>query len=92
MLSHPVVSDSATPQTVAHEASLPMGILQTRILECAAIPYIFSSLIITHMYTHIPGLTENLFFIVEVESFSRICVRIDSFWVNLLIYSVGVFP
>ena len=91
MLSHSVVFDSATPWTVAHEASLPMGILQTRILEYAAIPYIFSSLIITHMYTHISGRTENLFFIVEVESFFRICVRIDSLGLICLFTQWGSF-
>ena len=33
VLSHSVVSDSATPCTVAHQAPLSMGILQERILE-----------------------------------------------------------
>ena len=33
-----VVSDSATPWTVAHQAPLSMGILQARILECIAVP------------------------------------------------------
>ena len=37
-VSHSVVSDSATPWTVARQAPLSMGILQTRILERAAIP------------------------------------------------------
>ena len=31
-----VVSDSVTPWTVAHQAPLPMGILQARTLEWAA--------------------------------------------------------
>ena len=33
-----VVSDSATPWTVAHQAPLSMGILQARILEWVAVP------------------------------------------------------
>ena len=36
VLSRSVVSDSATPWTVAHQAPLSMGILQVRILEWAA--------------------------------------------------------
>ena len=39
MLSHAVVSDSATPWTVAHQAPLSMRILQARILECVAMPF-----------------------------------------------------
>ena len=35
-VSHSVVSDSATPWTVAHQAPLFMGILQARILEWIA--------------------------------------------------------
>ena len=38
MLSHSVVSDSATSSTVAHQAPLSMGILQARILERIAMP------------------------------------------------------
>ena len=38
VLSHSVMSDSATPRTVAHQAPLSMGILQTRILEWVAKP------------------------------------------------------
>ena len=38
MLSRSVVSNSATPKTVAHQASLSMGILQARILEWFAMP------------------------------------------------------
>ena len=38
MLSHSVVSDSATSSTVAHQAPLSMGILQARILEWVAMP------------------------------------------------------
>ena len=38
MLSHSVVSDFATPWTVAHQALLPMGILQARTMEWVAIP------------------------------------------------------
>ena len=38
MLSHSVVSDFATPWTVAHQALLSMGILRVRILEWVAIP------------------------------------------------------
>ena len=38
MLSHSVVSDSATPWTVAHQGPLSMAILQARILEWVAIP------------------------------------------------------
>ena len=33
-----VISDSATPWTVAHQAPLSMGILQARILEWVACP------------------------------------------------------
>ena len=38
VLSHSVISDSATPWTVAHQAPLSMGILQARILEWFALP------------------------------------------------------
>ena len=38
VLSHSVVSDSATPWTVACQAPLSMGILQERILEWVAMP------------------------------------------------------
>ena len=38
MLSLSVVSDSVTPQTVARQAAVSMGILQTRILEWVAMP------------------------------------------------------
>ena len=38
VLSCSVVSDSATPWTIAHQASLSMGILQARILECVVMP------------------------------------------------------
>ena len=38
-LGHSVVSDSTTPWTVAHQALLSMGILQTRILEWVAISF-----------------------------------------------------
>ena len=38
LLSRSVMSDSATPWTVARQAPLSMGILQTRILEWVAIP------------------------------------------------------
>ena len=38
VLSLSVMSDSATPWTVAHQAPLSMGILQTRILEWIAMP------------------------------------------------------
>ena len=38
MLSHSVVSDSATLWTVAHQAPLSMGILQARILEWVSMP------------------------------------------------------
>ena len=38
MLSYLVVSDSVTLWTVAHQASLSIGILQARILECVAMP------------------------------------------------------
>ena len=38
MLSHSVVSDSATSSTVAHQVPLSMGILQARILEWVAMP------------------------------------------------------
>ena len=37
-VSRSVVSDSASPWTVAHHAPLSMGILQARILEWVAIP------------------------------------------------------
>ena len=37
-LSRSVVSDSATPWTAAHQAPLPMGILQARILEWIGMP------------------------------------------------------
>ena len=40
VLSHSLVSDSATPWTVTHQAPLSMGILQERILECVAVSYI----------------------------------------------------
>ena len=38
VLTHSVVSDSATPWSVAHQSPLSMGILQTRILEWVAMP------------------------------------------------------
>ena len=38
LLCHSVVSDSATPGTVAHQAPLSMEILQARILEWVAMP------------------------------------------------------
>ena len=38
VLSHLVVSDSATSWTVAHQNSLSMGILQARILEWGTMP------------------------------------------------------
>ena len=38
LLSCSVMSDSATPWTVAHQAPLSMGILQTRILEWVPMP------------------------------------------------------
>jgi len=38
VLSRSVTSDSATPWTVAHQAPLPMRILQARILEWVAMP------------------------------------------------------
>ena len=38
MLSHSVVSDSATPLTAAGQAPLSMGVLQVRILEWIAMP------------------------------------------------------
>ena len=38
MLHRSVVSDSATPWTVTHQAPLSMGILQARRLERVAIP------------------------------------------------------
>ena len=38
LLSRSVVSNSVTPKTVAHQASLSMGILQARILEWFACP------------------------------------------------------
>ena len=38
-VSHSVMSNSATPWAVAHQASLSMGILQVRILEWVAIPF-----------------------------------------------------
>ena len=37
-LSRSVVSDSATPGTVAHQAPLSVGILQARILEWVEMP------------------------------------------------------
>ena len=37
--THSVVSDFATPQTVAHQAPLSMGILQARILKWVIISY-----------------------------------------------------
>ena len=49
VLSCSVVSDSATPWTVAHQAPLPVGILQARILEWVAMPssgiYVYLQLI-----------------------------------------------
>ena len=39
MLSRSVVSDSATPWTVAHQAPLSIGILQARVLEWVAMPF-----------------------------------------------------
>ena len=39
LFSHSVMSDSATPWTVAHQAPLSMGILQARILEWVAMPF-----------------------------------------------------
>ena len=39
VLSCSVVSDSATPWTVAHQAPLSMGILQASILEWVAMPF-----------------------------------------------------
>ena len=38
VLSHSVVSDSATPWTVARQIPLSMGVLQARILEWVAMP------------------------------------------------------
>ena len=38
LLSSSVLSDSATPWTVAHQAPLSMGILQARMLESVAFP------------------------------------------------------
>ena len=38
VLSCSVMSDSATPWTIAHQAPLSMGILQARILEWVAMP------------------------------------------------------
>ena len=38
VLSHSVISDSATPWTVAHQGPLSMGILQKRILQWVAMP------------------------------------------------------
>ena len=38
MLSHLVMSDSLQPHGIAHQAPLPMGILQARILEWVAMP------------------------------------------------------
>ena len=38
VLSRSVVSDSAIPWTVGHQAPLPMGILQARILEWVSMP------------------------------------------------------
>ena len=37
VLSHSVMSNSATPWVVACQAPLSMGILQERILECVAV-------------------------------------------------------
>ena len=42
-LSHSVMSDSVTSWTVAHQASLSMGITQTRILEWVAMPFSIGS-------------------------------------------------
>ena len=39
MLSHLVMSDSLQPHGIAHQAPLPMGILQARILEWVAISF-----------------------------------------------------
>jgi len=39
MLSYSVMSDSATPWTVAHQAPLSMGFFQARILEQVIISY-----------------------------------------------------
>ena len=39
VVSHSVVSDTATPWTIAHQAPLSMGILQARILDYVAIPF-----------------------------------------------------
>ena len=39
VLSGSVLSDSAAPWTVAHQAPLSMGILQARILEWVAMPF-----------------------------------------------------
>ena len=38
VLSHSVLSNSATPWTVVHQVPMSMGILQTRILEWVAMP------------------------------------------------------
>ena len=38
-ISHSVMSDSATPWTIAHQALLVHGILQARILEWVAISF-----------------------------------------------------
>ena len=37
-VSHAVMSNSATPRTVARQVPLPVGVLQARILEWVAIP------------------------------------------------------
>ena len=39
VVSHSVVSDTATPWTIAHQAPLSVGILQARILDYVAIPF-----------------------------------------------------
>ena len=39
VLSQSVMSDSATPWTVAHQAPLSMGFFQARILEWVTIPF-----------------------------------------------------
>ena len=38
LAAHSLMSDSATPWTVAHQVPLSMGILQARILEWVAMP------------------------------------------------------
>ena len=40
VLSHSVMSNSVTLWIVAHQAPLSMGILQARILECVAYPFL----------------------------------------------------